>query len=107
MNSSTGSREPATYQLADLPTHPLATGPTVTLTHHPTTPLGDLGSISSTFTTMGGRTVGIHIFTEPSCAGQLEFAMTSIKKAFKWDEDMFGRGGIGGRPRVGLLRVRH
>ena len=46
---------------------------------------GDLGSISDTFVTMGGRSVDIHIYTEPACAGQLEFAMASIKKSFRWE----------------------
>ena len=52
---------------------------------------GDLGSITSSFSTCSGRKVALAIYTEPAMVGQLDFAMECIKKAMAWDEEQFGR----------------
>mmetsp|Transcript_58256 Transcript_58256/g.137108 ORF Transcript_58256/g.137108 Transcript_58256/m.137108 type:complete len:874 (+) Transcript_58256:26-2647(+) len=51
---------------------------------------GDLGSIEDTFTTKSNRTVALKIFSEHRNVDQLDWAMASLKKAMKWDEEAFG-----------------
>ena len=51
---------------------------------------GDLGSISSSFTTSGGRDVALHVYTEHQNVDQLDFAMESLKRSMTWDEQVFG-----------------
>ncbi len=45
---------------------------------------GDLGSITDTYTTMGGKEVRLEIFSEKENVGKLDHAMTSLKHAMKW-----------------------
>lgn len=52
---------------------------------------GDLACVSDTFTTMSGRTVDIKIFVEKNDEDKTAFAMQSIKRAMKWDEENYGR----------------
>lgn len=52
---------------------------------------GDLGKISDTFTTMSGRVVDLHIFSEHGNQSRCLHAMESLKKSMKWDEDVYGR----------------
>jgi aminopeptidase N len=52
---------------------------------------GDLGSISDTFTTMSGRNVALHVYSEKHNVDKLAHSMNSLKQAMKWDEDTFGR----------------
>ena len=51
---------------------------------------GDLGSIASSYTTTSGRKVHLEIFSERENVGQLDYAMESLVKSMKWDEDKFG-----------------
>ncbi|CBZ54394.1 hypothetical protein NCLIV_048240 [Neospora caninum Liverpool] len=52
---------------------------------------GDLKSIGDTFTTMSGRKVQVSIFSEPEDSSKLTWALESVMKSMKWDEDRFGR----------------
>lgn len=52
---------------------------------------GDLDVINDTFTTMSGRTVTLQIFTEPHNIDKVDFAMDSLKRSMKWDEEVYGR----------------
>ena len=51
---------------------------------------GDLGMISDTFTTMSGRKVDLRIYCDKGNEGKCHHAMSSLKKAMKWDEEVFG-----------------
>ena len=51
---------------------------------------GNLGSISDTYTTISGRQVVLEIFSEHANVGKLDYAMDSLKRSMKWDEDKFG-----------------
>ncbi|CEM00603.1 unnamed protein product [Vitrella brassicaformis CCMP3155] len=53
--------------------------------------VGNLKSIHSDFTTTSGRKVRLEIFSEPHNVAKLDWAMESLKKAMKWDEEKFGR----------------
>ncbi len=52
---------------------------------------GKLDFIEDSFTTMSGRTVQLRIYAEPGKKVRLYYAMDSLKRAMKWDEDKFGR----------------
>ena len=52
---------------------------------------GDLGRISDVFTTMSGKLVDLHIFSEHGNESKCLHAMESLKKSMKWDEDTYGR----------------
>ena len=52
---------------------------------------GNLGSISSTYTTQpSGRKVHLEVYSEHENTSKLEHALESLKKSMKWDEDTFG-----------------
>jgi len=51
---------------------------------------GNLGSIHDTYITSSGRKVQLEIFGEFDNVKKLDYAMTSLKKSMKWDEDTFG-----------------
>ena len=51
---------------------------------------GDLDVLTDTFTTQSGKKVDLFIYCEKGKKDRLTFAMESIKKAMKWDEDVFG-----------------
>ncbi|RIY40179.1 aminopeptidase N [Psittacicella hinzii] len=51
---------------------------------------GDFDVISDEFTTKSGRKVDLQIFGEIGKAEQLRFAMSSLKRSMKWDEERFG-----------------
>jgi len=51
---------------------------------------GDLGKIEDTFTTASGREVALRIYTESHNLDKADFAMVSLKKSMKWDEDTYG-----------------
>jgi aminopeptidase N len=51
---------------------------------------GDLAVKEDTFRTMSGRDVALRIYVEPRNIARVDFAMASLKKAMKWDEDTFG-----------------
>jgi aminopeptidase N len=52
---------------------------------------GDLASIRDTFTTMSGRKVDLVIYVEPGKEDRCDYAMDSLKRSMRWDEEAFGR----------------
>ncbi|WP_038035707.1 aminopeptidase N [Thermopetrobacter sp. TC1] len=52
---------------------------------------GRLEALKDTFTTADGRTVDLAIWVEPGKAARARFALESLKKAMRWDEERFGR----------------
>jgi aminopeptidase N len=52
---------------------------------------GDLGSIHDSFTTMSGRNVALDIYVEHGNELRARYAMDSLKRAMKWDEEAYGR----------------
>jgi len=52
---------------------------------------GRLDNIQDFFTTADGRRVELNIYTEPGKSARALYAMDSLKRAFKWDEEKFGR----------------
>jgi aminopeptidase N len=52
---------------------------------------GQLARISDSFKTMSGRNVALHIYVEPGKEDRCAYAMDSLKRAMRWDEEAFGR----------------
>ncbi len=52
---------------------------------------GDLIRKDDSFTTMSGREVSLRLFAEPQNAHKTQFALDSLKRSMKWDEERFGR----------------
>ncbi len=52
---------------------------------------GDLDLLADSFTTCGGRTVTLEIYTDKGKTEKARFAMQSLKQAMAWDEQHFGR----------------
>jgi aminopeptidase N len=52
---------------------------------------GNLAHVSDSFTTMSGRKVALHIYVEPGKENRCAYAMDSLKRAMRWDEQTFGR----------------
>ena len=51
---------------------------------------GNLGSIQDSYTTSSGRDVKLEIFSEKENVDKLQYAMESLKRSMKWDEDKYG-----------------
>ncbi|KAI7843850.1 hypothetical protein COHA_002401 [Chlorella ohadii] len=51
---------------------------------------GNLAMKEETFTTISGKTVALRIFVNEHNIGRVDFAMESLKRSMKWDEDVFG-----------------
>lgn len=51
---------------------------------------GDLALTEGTFTTASGRDVALRFYCEARDASKVGFAIESLKKAMKWDEEVFG-----------------
>jgi len=52
---------------------------------------GDLGFIEDSYTTKTDqRKVRLRVYSEHANVGKLQYAMDSLKRAMKWDEDTFG-----------------
>lgn len=51
---------------------------------------GNLGVIKDHFTTRSGRRVKLEIYSEHTKLDQCHYAMESLQKAMKWDEDRYG-----------------
>ncbi len=51
---------------------------------------GKLGSIEDSFTTQSGRKVALRIYVEPGKEDRAGYAMDSLKRAMRWDEEAFG-----------------
>jgi aminopeptidase N len=52
---------------------------------------GDLSSIASSFQTMSGREVDLRIYIEHGKEDRAAWAMDSLKRSMRWDEERFGR----------------
>ncbi len=52
---------------------------------------GALASVADTFTTLSGRLVDLLIYVEPGEEDRCAWAMKSLKRSMKWDEERFGR----------------
>jgi aminopeptidase N len=52
---------------------------------------GNLAYIEDRFITMSGRSVTLRIYVEPGKQGRCGYAMDSLKRAMRWDEEAFGR----------------
>ncbi|HZZ87268.1 MAG TPA: aminopeptidase N [Caulobacteraceae bacterium] len=52
---------------------------------------GELDVLEDSFVTMSGRTVTLRIFVDTGMAERCHYAMDSLKRAMKWDEETFGR----------------
>ena len=51
---------------------------------------GDLGFIKDTYKTKSGRNVALEIYCDKGNEDKCHYAMESLKKSMKWDEDRFG-----------------
>jgi aminopeptidase N len=52
---------------------------------------GDLGHIADEFVTMSGRRVALRIYVEHGNEEKARYAMDSLKRAMRWDEQAYGR----------------
>ena len=52
---------------------------------------GKLSFIEDQFTTASGREVDLRIYVEPHNIDKCDHAMASLKRAMRWDEDVYGR----------------
>ncbi len=52
---------------------------------------GQLECHADTFTTQSGREIALEIFVEADDLDKCEHAMSSLKKAMRWDEQVYGR----------------
>jgi len=52
---------------------------------------GNLACIEDWFVTMSGREVALRIYVEPGKKERCAYAMDSLKRAMRWDEETFGR----------------
>lgn len=51
---------------------------------------GDLACVEDSFTTMAGRDVALRIFVEHGNEDRCDYAMDSLKRSMKWDEEVYG-----------------
>ena len=51
---------------------------------------GRLERVEDSFTTRSGREVALHIYVEPHNADRCDHAMRSLKRAMRWDEEVYG-----------------
>jgi aminopeptidase N len=52
---------------------------------------GELACVEDRFRTVSGRDVTLRIYVEPGKQGRCAYAMDSLKRAMRWDEEVFGR----------------
>lgn len=52
---------------------------------------GNLSLVQDKFITFSGREIDLHIYVEPGNEDQCSHAMNSLKKAMRWDEEIYGR----------------
>ncbi len=52
---------------------------------------GDLVSLDDSFRTMSGREVSLQIFVEEKDIDKCDHAMASLRRAMRWDEEVYGR----------------
>jgi aminopeptidase N len=51
---------------------------------------GNLGCVADSFVTMSGRNVALRIYVEPGKEDRCGWAMDSLKRSMRWDEEVFG-----------------
>ena len=51
---------------------------------------GDLDSLSDTYTTLSGKEVSLNLYCEKGKKERLTFALDALKRAMRWDEEVFG-----------------
>ncbi|KGJ20912.1 aminopeptidase N [Paracoccus sanguinis] len=89
---------------ADLPVllsngNPVASGPGWAEWHDPwpkpaylfALVAGDLRAVSGRFTTMSGREVALNVWVRPGDEDRAGFALQSLVKSMRWDEEVYGR----------------
>ena len=52
---------------------------------------GVLDELADDFVTMSGRKIDLRIYVDPGQADRAAYAMDSLKRAMKWDEEVYGR----------------
>jgi aminopeptidase N len=52
---------------------------------------GDLAHIRDSYTTMSGRKVDLRVYVEHGNEARAEYAMDSLKRSMRWDEEVYGR----------------
>ncbi len=52
---------------------------------------GELDELADSFVTTSGRTVELRIYVDPGQASRALYAMDSLKRAMRWDEEAYGR----------------
>jgi aminopeptidase N len=52
---------------------------------------GEFDILEDNFVTMSGRDIPLTIYVDPGDAPRAEYAMDSLKRSMKWDEEVFGR----------------
>jgi len=52
---------------------------------------GQLARVEDSFTATSGRKVALHIYVEPGKEDRCSYAIDSLKRAMRWDEEVFGR----------------
>ena len=52
---------------------------------------GEFDILEDNFTTMNGRNIPLTIYVDPGDTPRAEYAMDSLIRSMKWDEDVFGR----------------
>ena len=52
---------------------------------------GGYDRIDDAFTTLSGRVIPLHIYTDPGDAARASYAMDALKRSMSWDERVFGR----------------
>lgn len=51
---------------------------------------GELDVLEDSFTTASGRQVALRVFVDPGMASRAAYALDSLKRAMRWDEEVFG-----------------
>jgi len=51
---------------------------------------GQLEALEGSFRTASGRDVALYIYTEPGQSARSAYAMDSLKRSMKWDEEVYG-----------------
>ncbi|HMI95328.1 MAG TPA: aminopeptidase N [Micropepsaceae bacterium] len=52
---------------------------------------GDLGHIRDAYRTLTGRTIDLRVYVEHGNEPRAEYAMDSLKRSMRWDEETYGR----------------
>ncbi|HEX3483426.1 MAG TPA: aminopeptidase N [Micropepsaceae bacterium] len=52
---------------------------------------GDLGHIRDRYTTLTGRPIDLYVYVEHGNEPRAEYAMDSLKRSMRWDEETYGR----------------